>query len=101
MFGGGAGQIISNPVITGFAAQEGEKMLQKGQEELNKYISIGQLKYYFAVDNNYVTKKLGKKIVLLWQWNKVKVSIILNLISIYIYRPSIISICSKRLGYQI
>jgi len=59
MFGGGAGQIISNPVITGFAAQEGEKMLQKGQEELNKYISIGQLKYYFAVDNNYVTKKLG------------------------------------------
>ena len=68
MFGGGAGQIISNPVITGFAAQEGEKMLQKGQEELNKYISIGQLKYYFAVDNNYVTKKLGKKIVLLWQW---------------------------------
>ena len=70
MFGGGAGQIISNPVITGFAAQEGEKMLQKGQEELNKYISIGQLKYYFAVDNNYVTKKLGKKIVLLWQWKR-------------------------------
>jgi len=66
MFGGGAGQIISNPVITGFAAQEGEKMLQKGQEELNKYISIGQLKYYFAVDNNYVTKKLGKKIVFLY-----------------------------------
>jgi len=59
MFGGGAGQIISNPVLTGFAAQEGEKILQKGQEEINKYISIGQLKYYFAVDNNYVTKKLA------------------------------------------
>merc|ERR1712165_19008 len=59
MFGGGAGQIISNPVITGFATQ----YLDKGQEEikknLDKYISIGQLKYYFAVDTNYVGKKLG------------------------------------------
>ena len=64
MFGGGAGQIISNPVLTGFAAQEGEKILQKGQEEINKYISIGQLKYYFAVDNNYVTKKLGKLFII-------------------------------------
>lgn len=26
---------------------------------LEKYIPIGQLKYYFAVDNTYVTKKLG------------------------------------------
>jgi len=59
MIGGGAGQFISNPVLTGFAAQEGEKILQKGQEEINKYISIGQLKYYFAVDTNYVARKLG------------------------------------------
>ena len=63
MIGGGAGQFISNPVLTGFAAQEGEKILQKGQEEINKYISIGQLKYYFAVDTNYVARKLGKPCV--------------------------------------
>merc|ERR1719400_44790 len=26
---------------------------------VEKYIPVGQLKYYFAVDNTYVTKKLG------------------------------------------
>ena len=60
MFGGGAEQLISNPVMTGIATQ----YLDKGQEEikknLDKYISIGQLKYYFAVDTNYVGRKLGK-----------------------------------------
>ena len=59
MFGGGAEQLISNPVMTGIATQ----YLDKGQEEikrnLDKYISIGQLKYYFAVDTNYVGRKLG------------------------------------------
>ncbi len=40
----------------------------KGQEEikknLDKYVSIGQLKYYFAVDNSYVGKKLGETKIL-------------------------------------
>ena len=26
---------------------------------MEKYVSIGQLKYYFAVDTSYVAKKLG------------------------------------------
>ena len=59
MFGGGAEQLMSNPVVTGMATE----YMSKGQEEikknLDKYISIGQLKYYFAVDTNYVGKKLG------------------------------------------
>ena len=60
MFGGGAEQLITNPVMTGIATQ----YLDKGQEEIkkniDKYISIGQLKYYFAVDTSYVGRKLGK-----------------------------------------
>lgn len=59
MFGGGAEQLMSNPVMTGIATQ----YLDKGQEEIkkniDKYISIGQLKYYFAVDTAYVGRKLG------------------------------------------
>ncbi len=45
------------------AMQYGQDMVGRGQEELrrnlDKYVSIGQLKYYFAVDNMYVGKKLG------------------------------------------
>merc|ERR1719412_2862806 len=59
MFGGGAEQLMANPVVTGMATQ----YLGQGQEEIkkniDKYISIGQLKYYFAVDTNYVGRKLG------------------------------------------
>jgi len=59
MFGGSAEQLMANPVMTGIATQ----YLDKGQEEIkkniDKYISIGQLKYYFAVDTSYVGRKLG------------------------------------------
>ena len=46
------------------AMQYGQDMVGRGQEELkknlDKYVSIGQLKYYFAVDTNYVGRKIGK-----------------------------------------
>jgi len=52
-----------NPMMTDMAMQYGQDMMGKGQEELkknlDKYVSIGQLKYYFAVDTTYVAKKLG------------------------------------------
>ena len=52
-----------NPVMTDMAMRYGQDMMGKGQEELkknlDKYVSIGQLKYYFAVDTTYVAKKLG------------------------------------------
>jgi len=41
----------------------GSKVIQQQQQQVqgmvDKYISVGQLKYYFAVDNTYVTKKLA------------------------------------------
>ena len=46
------------------AMQYSQDLVGRGQEELkknlNKYVSIGQLKYYFSVDTNYVGKKIGK-----------------------------------------
>ena len=61
MFGGNAEQLMSNPLVTGMAMQYGDKAQEEIKKNLDKYISIGQLKYYFAVDTNYVGKKLGKK----------------------------------------
>ena len=60
MFGGGAEHLISNPMVAGIANQQFEKGREEIKKNLDKYISIGQLKYYFAVDTNYVGKKLGK-----------------------------------------
>lgn len=52
-----------NPMMTGMAMQYGEELMGKGgvefKKNLDKYVSIGQLKYYFAVDTSYVGKKLG------------------------------------------
>jgi len=59
MFGGGAEHLISNPMVAGIANQQFEKGREEIKKNLDKYISIGQLKYYFAVDTNYVGKKLG------------------------------------------
>ena len=60
MFGGGAEHLISNPMVNEIATQQFEKGREEIKKNLDKYISIGQLKYYFAVDTNYVGKKIGK-----------------------------------------
>ena len=56
-------ELMANPLVTDMAMQYGQNIVGKGQEEikknLDKYISIGQLKYYFAVDTNYVGRKLA------------------------------------------
>ena len=55
-----------NPMMANMAMAYGSDFAAKGQEEirrnLDKYVSIGQLKYYFAVDTSYVTRKLGMEI---------------------------------------
>jgi hypothetical protein len=55
--------MLQDPMVTNLAMSYGRDFVGKGQEEikknLDKYVSIGQLKYYFAVDNSYVSKKLG------------------------------------------
>ncbi len=57
-----------NPLVADMAMQYGQTIMGKGQEEikrnLDKYVSVGQLKYYFAVDTTYVAKKLGESIAL-------------------------------------
>jgi len=56
-------QMLQDPMVTNLAMSYGRDFVGKGQEEikknLDKYVSIGQLKYYFAVDTSYVSKKLG------------------------------------------
>lgn len=51
-------------MVANMAMQYGQDFVGKGGEEfkknLDKYVSIGQLKYYFAVDTSYVGKKLGE-----------------------------------------
>ena len=53
---------MNNPMY-GMASSVGQQIMgQYGEEtkkNLEKYVSIGQLKYYFAVDTSYVAKKLG------------------------------------------
>ncbi len=56
--------MIANPLVTDMAMQYGQDLVGRGQEELkknlDKFVSIGQLKYYFAVDTNYVGRKIGE-----------------------------------------
>lgn len=55
-------QLLSDPMAS-MAMQYGQTIAGQGkvimEEKIEKYISISKLKYYFAVDTSYVTKKLG------------------------------------------
>lgn len=55
--------LIANPIVTDMAMQYGQDLVGRGQEEikknLDKYVSLSQLKYYFAVDTTYVGRKIG------------------------------------------
>merc|ERR1719273_788456 len=46
---------MATGMATQFLSQSGVEL----KKNLDKYVSIGQLKYYFAVDTSYVAKKLG------------------------------------------
>lgn len=52
-------------MMTNMAMQYGQTVMNQGSEEFKKnidrYVSIGQLRYYFAVDTAYVGRKLGKR----------------------------------------
>ena len=55
-------QLLSDPMAS-MAMQYGQAFADQGkvmvEEKLEKYVSISKMKYYFAVDTVYVTKKLG------------------------------------------
>jgi len=58
----GGATLPLDPMVTNMAMNYGVEMAKEKRKEVEgmveKYISVGQLKYYFAVDNTYVIKKL-------------------------------------------
>eukprot|EP00096_Caligus_rogercresseyi_P016265 TRINITY_DN8855_c0_g1_i1.p1 TRINITY_DN8855_c0_g1~~TRINITY_DN8855_c0_g1_i1.p1 ORF type:complete len:319 (+),score=98.02 TRINITY_DN8855_c0_g1_i1:177-1133(+) len=52
----------SNPMISGMAMAYGQEFVGKGKDQisrnLDKYINLEVLRYYFAVDTSYVSSKL-------------------------------------------
>lgn len=49
-------------MVANMAMQYGQSLASQGREyvdkKLEKYVSMSQIKYYFAVDTRYVMKKL-------------------------------------------
>jgi len=58
----GGATLPMDPMVTNMAMSYGADIMTQKKKEvegmLDKYVSVGQLKYYFAVDNSYVTRKL-------------------------------------------
>ena len=57
------GQFLNEPLVANVAMQYGQALVGSGKQlvdrEIEKYVPVTRLKYYFAVDTGYVTKKLG------------------------------------------
>lgn len=57
-----ASQLINDPLIANAAVQYGQNLVGQGQDyiekKLDKYMSVSKLKYYFAVDTQYVMRKI-------------------------------------------
>ncbi|XP_044744921.1 protein YIF1B [Coccinella septempunctata] len=53
---------FKQPIVQDFALQYGQQLANVGtniiQKEVERYVPVGKLKYYFAVDSKYVLKKL-------------------------------------------
>lgn len=53
-----ATQFLAQPVVTDMAMQYGNALVGTGKQHLEKYVPITALKYYFAVNTDYVFAKL-------------------------------------------
>ena len=55
--------LVSNPMFSAAAHQYGEQLASRGQayvdQNVSRFLAISHLKTYFAVDTNYVLKKLA------------------------------------------
>lgn len=55
-------QLFSDPLVANVAMSYGSKIMGSGKElvdrEIEKYVPVSRLKYYFAVDTSYVLRKL-------------------------------------------
>uniref|UniRef100_A0A915D7K0 Protein YIF1 n=1 Tax=Ditylenchus dipsaci TaxID=166011 RepID=A0A915D7K0_9BILA len=59
-YGAGIPLTNSQPVLpTQLSRQIGGQFAEQQREKISKYLSSFHLKYYFAVDSNYVAKKIG------------------------------------------
>ncbi|CAH2238128.1 protein YIF1B-B [Pararge aegeria] len=56
------GAMLHQPIVQDMAMQYGNQLAAQGREvvtrELGKFVPVSRLRYYFAVDTNYVLKKL-------------------------------------------
>lgn len=54
--------MLQQPIVQDMALQYGQRLADQGKQlvesHFEKYVPVTRLKYYFAVDNNYVVKKL-------------------------------------------
>lgn len=54
--------MLQQPIVQDMAMQYGQRLADQGKQlvetHIEKYVPVTRLKYYFAVDNNYVVKKL-------------------------------------------
>lgn len=53
-----ATQLLAQPVVTNMAVQYGNALVGTGKQHLEKYVPVTALKYYFAVNTDYVFAKL-------------------------------------------
>lgn len=54
--------MLQQPMVQDMALQYGQRLADQGKQlvetQFEKYVPVTRLKYYFAVDNNYVVRKL-------------------------------------------
>ncbi|TGZ32442.1 protein YIF1B [Temnothorax longispinosus] len=53
-----AAHVLAQPVVTDMAVQYGNALVGTGKQHLEKYVPVTALKYYFAVNTDYVFAKL-------------------------------------------
>lgn len=52
-------QILAQPVVADMALQYGNSLVGSGTQSFKKYVPVTALKYYFAVDTDYVVSKIA------------------------------------------
>lgn len=53
-----ATQLLSEPLVTNMAMQYGNALATTGKHQIERFLPITALRYYFAVDTDYVMMKL-------------------------------------------
>ncbi|KAK0182648.1 hypothetical protein PV327_000763 [Microctonus hyperodae] len=54
-----ATQLLTEPIVANVAMKYGDALVGTGKQHLEKYVPVTALKYYFAVDTDYVLLKLA------------------------------------------